>query len=57
MPYLDELRAMGGEVKLVWAACGDFKVGPVPDGWADAFNEPPPSPAPVAAYRGNKGAK
>lgn len=42
MPYLDELRASGGEPKIVWAAnANGYRVGPVPADWEAPFETPP----------------
>lgn len=43
MPYLDQLRAQGADVRIVWGANADgFKVGNVPPEWDAPFREGQP---------------
>lgn len=52
---VDQLRAQGGEVKVLWMAKDGLTIGPAPDNWADIFEDTPePEAAPVAGYRGTR---
>lgn len=54
---VDEVRAAGGTARLVWAANVDgYRVGDVPDNWADIFRDiPVPEAAPALGCRGTRG--
>lgn len=52
---IDQLRAQGGVVKVLWLAKQGMTIGPAPDNWADIFEvATAPEAAPAVAYRGTR---
>lgn len=53
---VDQLRAQGGQVKVLWMAKPGLTIGPAPDNWADIFEDvPEPQAAQAVGYRGTRG--